>query len=55
MSALWSTKREGSFWVAPPASLFTLNASVQVLPPSSDLEKNTSAWVVDPPQPAYAR
>src|SRR2546422_4024837 len=55
MYALWSRKREGSTWMAPPASLFTRNGADHVRPPSRDFEKKTSAPVVDPPHPPYAR
>src|SRR3989442_7013531 len=55
MAGLWSTKIEGSACAAPPTSLFTRNGADHVRPPSEDFEKKMSCWVVDPPQPPYAR
>src|SRR6267378_5016547 len=48
-----SNVRDGSDWVAPPASLFTRAGAVQVRP-SRDFEKNTSVPVTGPPQAAKA-
>src|SRR6267378_1159659 len=55
IARLWSTKRDGSSCAAAPMSLFTLNGEDHVRPPSMDLEKKTSDWVAEPPQPPYAR